>query len=582
MNLEAIYHKPKSNWAYAYDRDTIHLRIRTKKNNIEKVDVIYGDKYDWKQTKEQKAMVKMIGDSLFDYWHVAVQPRMRRMRYCFLLQNEKESLWLEEAGFTQLEPLNSDFMFDFPYINPIDVLTPPKWVKDAVFYQIFPDRFANGDPLNDPKGVLPWGEKPTRSNFFGGDLQGVIDHLDYLVELGITGIYFNPLFEATLNHKYDTIDYFKVDPQFGDTNIMKQLVIECHKRGIRVMLDVVFNHCGELFPPFIDVVEKGSISRYANWFHVNEWPITIKNGVTTYETFAYNAAMPKLNTEDPDLKAYLLEVARYWTKEIGIDGWRLDVANEVDHHFWREFRKTVKDINPDVYILGEIFHDSLPWLQGDQFDAVMNYPLTTIMIEFAVKGSIDGRTFADRYGTLFAGYPMQANEVAFNIIDSHDTPRLLHRCEGDKRKMKLASFLQFVLPGTPCIYYGDEIGMEGGPDPDCRKCMEWNEDKQDRDLFQHYKKLIELRKDYKVLRTGTIQFLSVNQGDQKLIIERCDEKDYILILLNASEDEESFFLNVNNKEFEDILTGEKLLANSGVTKVVLPSKGFSLLIGTKK
>ncbi|GIQ62169.1 hypothetical protein PACILC2_07370 [Paenibacillus cisolokensis] len=214
----------------------------------------------------------------------------------------------------------------------------------------------------------------------------MIDRLDYLTELGVNAIYFTPVFEATTNHKYDTSDYFRVDPHFGTNETLKTLVRECHARGIRVLLDAVFNHSGRQFAPFVDVIEKGEESLYKDWFHVRKWPLRIEDGVPTYETFAFEPIMPKLNTSNPEVRDYLLKVASYWMDEIGIDGWRLDVANEVDHQFWREFRQTVKKANPDAYILGEIMHDAMPWLQGDQFDAVMNYPFTNTVIDFSLRG----------------------------------------------------------------------------------------------------------------------------------------------------------------------------------------------------
>src|SRR5699024_5658775 len=209
---------------------------------------------------------------------------------------------------------------------------------------------------------------------------GIIKHLDYLVDLGINGIYFTPIFKAHSNHKYDTIDYMEIDPQFGDKSTFKELVKACHEKGIRIMLDAVFNHSGYYFSQFQDVLEKGENSKYKNWFHIKDFPIQT-DPVPNFDSFAFTSHMPKLNTEHPDVKQYLLDVATYWIKEFDIDGWRLDVANEVDHQFWREFRTAVKSVKQDVYILGEIWHDSMPWLQGDQFDAVMNYPFTNSAIE---------------------------------------------------------------------------------------------------------------------------------------------------------------------------------------------------------
>ena len=231
--------------------------------------------------------------------------------------------------------------------------------------------------------------------------------------------------------------------------------------------------------------------------------------------------MPKLNTEHPAVKQYLLEAARYWVEEIGIDGWRLDVANEVDHHFWREFRQTVKEVNPEAYILGEIWHDSMMWLEGDQFDAVMNYPFTNALLNYAAYGHIDGLAFANAIGTQLANYPQQVGEVAFNLLDSHDTPRLLTLCDGDERRMKLAALFQFTYPGAPCIYYGDEIGMSGeGGDPDRRQRMVWDEAGQNSELLHFYQTLIKLRKQHPSLRSMDIRFLHAKAKDAAIVYER--------------------------------------------------------------
>ncbi|KAF4324638.1 hypothetical protein G195_001969 [Phytophthora kernoviae 00238/432] len=445
-------------------------------------------------------------------------------------------------------------MFQFPYLHPGAVFTPPAWVKDAIFYQIFPERFANGNP-------------------------GVIDHLDYLEELGINAIYFTPIFEATTNHKYDTEDYLRVDRHFGDADTVKRLVELCHKRGIRVLLDAVFNHSGKTFAPFVDVQKYGEKSKYKDWFHVHEFPLDVKDGIPTYETFGFEAHMPKLNTENPEVKAYLLEVAEYWIKEVGTDGWRLDVADEVDNAFWQDFRKVVKAANPDAYILGEVWNESSSWLQGDQFDASMNYPFTEAVNRFFVKDAMHADQFANSIGRQLSRYPLQASEVAFNLLDSHDTPRLLTLCEGDQRKMKLAALFQFSYMGAPCIYYGDEIGLDGDHDPGCRKCMEWDEAKQDRELFTFYQKLIALRHAHPALRAeGSIRFLQAREGGSQLVMERQDDKERILILFNRSEETAIVELEAGTEDWTELF-GEnyRTAKEKGILAVELPAYGYAIL-----
>lgn len=579
MLLEAIYHRPKNSFAYAYDEKTVHLRIKTKRGDVERVEVIFGDKYDWNGTVQASLMSLFASDRLFDYWQVEVVPPHRRLRYSFGLSSQDETLWYTEKGFFESKPASPDGLFEFPFLNGIDVFTPPAWVKDAVFYQIFPERFANGDPSNDPDGVLAWTEgEPTPSNFYGGDLQGVIDHIDHLQQLGINAIYFTPLFKATTNHKYDTVDYMTVDPHFGDNAKLKDLVEVCHSKGIRVLLDAVFNHSGFYFPPFQDVLDKGKESKYIDWFYVREYPI-VTEPRPNYDTFAFEWRMPKLNTEHPEVKAYLLEVARYWIEEVGIDGWRLDVANEVDHAFWREFRQVVKKVNPEAYILGEIWHDSQPWLLGDQFDAVMNYPLTDAVLDFIAKDRIDAEQFANQINAVHAGYQQQVNEAAFNLLDSHDTPRLLTLCHGNKALMKLAALFQLTHSGTPCIYYGDEVGMAGGADPGCRKPMEWREDKQDRELFVFYQQLIALRKEHRALRDGHFRFLLAEKETKQVVYERQLEGESFVIALNASPAEQRLQLKMEHaeKSTKVLGTGHYEAISDDELSFALPAYGWTVL-----
>jgi len=543
MLKEAIYHRPKLNWSFAYDERTVVLRLRAKRGDAVRVEALHGDKFQPFAAMKTTAMTKAFSDELFDYWEVELQPAYRRLAYAFALtgaSGDGETLWFSEKGFSPAAPDEHFGLFEFPFLHRSELFRPPAWVKDAVFYQIFPERFANGDPSNDPEEVLPWGGKPEWYNYFGGDLQGVLDRLDHLSELGANAIYFTPLFQARTNHKYDTEDYLRVDRHFGDNELLKKLVDACHARGIRVMLDAVFNHAGGTFAPFLDVVEKGASSKYADWFHVRQFPLERIDGVPTYDAFSFEQHMPKLNTANPEVQDYLLGVARYWIEEVGIDGWRLDVANEVDHAFWRRFRDVVKTAKPDCYILGEMFHDAMMWLQGDQFDATMNYPFTGTVLDFVAREKLDARGFADAIQRQLASYPRQVNEAMFNLLDSHDTPRLLTICGEDARKLKLAVLFQLTFLGAPCIYYGDEVGMVGEGDPDCRRCMVWDPAAQDRELFAFYRDAIALRRAHAALRAGTIRFLLAEPGDGRVLYERAGDGERFAVALNRGDAEAAF------------------------------------------
>jgi cyclomaltodextrinase len=570
MLKEAIYHRPGNSFAYAYDEHTLHIRIRTKKGDVQKASLLYGDPYDWTKDGWQTSTSPMQlsgSDEWFDYYFIEIKPPYRRLRYGFILESQSETVYYTEKGFYDEAPLDDTaYYFCFPFLNAIDVFRAPSWVKDTVWYQIFPERFANGDSSIDPEGTLPWGsEEPMPANFFGGDFQGVIDHIDYLVKLGITGIYFTPIFRAKSNHKYDTIDYLEIDPQFGDKETFKKLVKVCHENGIKVMLDAVFNHSGFYFEPFQDVLANEENSRFRDWFHLREFPI-ITEPRPNYDTFAFEKSMPKLNTEHPEVREYLLKVARYWIEEFDIDGWRLDVANEVDHSFWRDFRKAVKSAKPEAYILGEIWHDSIGWLQGDQFDAVMNYPFTDAVLDFVAKEKIDAKTFTEKITAVMNMYPENVNEVAFNLLGSHDTARPLTFCNDNKDKLKLLFLLMLTFKGTPCIYYGDEIGMSGVRDPGCRACMEWDEKKQDLDLFGHVQALLSLRKEYPVLANeGSLKFL-FTEG-HSIAFERTSNEDSLLILLNAGEEESNISFEI--EENYELIFGAKCSRS-------LPAYGFSI------
>ncbi|WP_088013007.1 glycoside hydrolase family 13 protein [Gottfriedia acidiceleris] len=537
MLKQAIYHRPKNNYAYAYNNETLHIRLRTNKNDVTSVHLIHGDPYDWKDGAwviNKTEMIKSGSTELFDYWFIEIKPPFRRLRYGFEISSLEETVTYTERGFYDEIPTDDTaYYFCFPFLNEIDVFKAPSWAKETVWYQIFPERFANGDSSINPEGVLAWeSEEPSPNNFFGGDFEGVIQHLDHLVELGISGIYFTPIFKAYSNHKYDTIDYMEIDTQFGTKETFKRLVDECHKRNIKVMLDAVFNHSGYFFAPFQDVLKNQDKSEYKDWFHLKEFPV-VTDPMPNYDAFAFVPSMPKLNTEYPEVKSYLIEVGKYWTKEFKIDGWRLDVANEVDHAFWREFRKEIKAINPELYILGEIWHDSMPWLLGDQFDAVMNYPFTNGALDFFAKDKISAEKFTNIISEVLHSYPQNINEVAFNLLGSHDTPRVLTVCNENLDKLKLLYTFQLSFPGAACIYYGDEIGMTGKQDPDCRKCMIWDEERQNRKLFNFIRTLIKLRKIYKAIGSdGSFNFIEVNNEQNIIVYSKIFDNDTFIFILS--------------------------------------------------
>lgn len=573
MNRHAVYHRPKSNYCFAYDNNKVYIRLRAAKGDLSKAILIYCDKYEWDKKKECN-MELTCSDKDFDYYTAVIKAPNNRLSYYFALESKDERCCYTEWGVVKevKEDELLDHFFNLPYINNIDIHRVPEWVKDSIFYLIFPERFKNGDKSIDPKGVEEWGNAPKRDNYFGGDLKGITEKIDYLNDLGINAIYMTPIFKANTNHKYDTTDYMEIDPCFGDKDTLKKLVKEAHKRGIRVILDAVFNHCGYLFKPFQDVLEKGKDSKYYNWFHIRKWPL--EKNPPSYEAFAFEAHMPKINTENPEVKEYILGVARYWIEEADIDGWRLDVANEIDHEFWRDFRKVVKGTKEDAFIIGEIWHNSLPWLMGDQFDSIMNYPVTNACFKYFAYNNIDHIEFKELISNTTMRYTKQVNDVLFNLLDSHDTSRFLTKCSGDTRKLKLAAGFMLTFTGTPCIYYGTEVGMEGGDDPDCRKTMQWNEEKWDKDLFSFYKTLIALRKEHSALRRGGFEWIDTESDVVGYIRETEDEK--IVVIINNSDEIKKFELDNCANSCTDLLKNEEIILKEN--KINLMLKGYEIKV----
>ena len=488
-------------------------------------------------------MTKNMSDGISDFWQVTVTEPKRRLAYAFLVTDMLGIQKIHsDKGFFKVadaDLMDMNFYFRMPFFQTIDQYNAPKWVTDTVWYQIFPERFANGDVSNDPTGTKSWNstDHPGREDFYGGDLQGILDHLDHLQDLGVSGIYLNPIFQAPSNHKYDTQDYMTVDPHFGDAKLFKQLVQAAHERGIRVMLDAVFNHIGDKSMQWQDVLKNGQASPYANWFHIRKFPATYTPtdnfefaADATYDTFDYTPHMPKLNTSNPEVVDYLLNIATYWVKEFDIDAWRLDVANEIDHHFWRKFHDAMMALKPDFYILGEIWHTSQSWLVGDEFTAIMNYSYTGAILQYFLENE-SADTLVQKMSHQLMLYRDATNRMMFNTLDSHDTPRLMTLAHEDKQLAKSILAFTFMQPGVPSIYYGTEYGMTGENDPDDRKPMVWQPELQDHDLYDFMQKLVQVRRqNIAKLSDDKITFDVI--GDRQIRLTREDNQTRIVGVFN--------------------------------------------------
>ena len=555
MDFNAVYHQASDNYCYPLNNDELIINIKTG-YDVEAVSIILGDPFaagilgggeHWDGTEEPIIYKKRLKNQI--WWTTTVRPEFKRLKYYFKLQTAEESWFFFEDGFVSDEQMHlegrSRQCFVFPWMNPCDVPRTPAWVNDTVWYQIFPDRFCNGDHSIDPDNVVPWRDhgSVTNDECFGGDLAGITSKLDYLQNLGINGLYLTPINESPSNHKYDTTDYTKIDPRFGDEETLIHLVEEAHKRGIRVMLDGVFNHCGYYFAPWQDVLAKGPESKYYDWFMINEWPFD-RNGQAAKKkqiyTFAFYDGMPKINTNNPEVRKFFVDICANWVEHYGIDGIRLDVANEVSHRFCKELHERVKGINPDIYILGEIWHNALPWLRGDEFDAVMNYPLGQSIKDFWIDKSLTNEDFEYTINRCYTSYMQQTNDVLFNLLDSHDTKRLRSDVKNlDEYFAQLA--VLFAMPGSPCIYYGTEIAMEGSYDPDCRRCMPWMDIEAGKyaERSEIIATLIRLRRQEPLLKSRNFHFPDDYKDHKRVIqFQKVDFPDcYVEVLINCCEED---------------------------------------------
>lgn len=411
-------------------------------------------------------------------------------------------------------------------------LSPPDWASKSIFYQIFPDRFYNGTTANDPVGRVAWDAKPTYDNFYGGDLQGIIEKIPYLKDLGVTALYLNPIFTSPSNHKYNATDYLKIAPEFGDLWTFKKLIGELHKVGMKILIDGVFNHTGDTFWAFQDVLKRGEESRFKDWYYFKGYPVCQGNH-PNYECWWNFGSLPKLNHQNPEVVRYLLRVVAFWTS-IGIDGWRLDVPNEVPMDFWRIFRRLVKSINPEAFIIGEIWDAPQDWLRGDSCDAVMNYKWRDAVVRYFAQQCTSSEQFRSELFATRDHISWESILSAYNLLGSHDTPRFLTLCGEERRKLLAALAFQFTYPGIPALYYGDEIGLTGDKDPDCRKTMRWNEDEQDQVILEANRKLAKMREQYQSLQTGAYHELYV--GDNIFGYVRSGKKEQILVCINMSQE----------------------------------------------
>ena len=566
MKKEAVLHLNTEDFIYPIARNSLVVKLRTAKSDLLECQIVHFCRTK-PDVKNCRKLEKKYSDDLFDYYEVEVDfsKVARYQKYYFqLTDNEGKDEYYTATGFSKEEP--QDGYFEFLYANQGDVISYPEWAKGAVYYQIFPERFANGDTRNDPPNTQPWGTLPTRENYMGGDLKGVQDKIPYLRDLGIEVIYFNPIFEADFNHKNATTDYYKIDPIFGTNEEFGSLVKELHKAVIRVVLDGVFNHTGIHFKQFHDVIEKGAQSKYYGWFLPNkEKDITVTH--KDYECVGAYKYMPKLNSSNPQVRAFILDVMDFWIREYEIDGWRLDVADEVDSAVWQEARTILKEKYPDIILLGETWGYGGTLTTGKRLDSVMNYMFRDALRDYFGFEKISATEFDARINRMLALYKGETSDILYNLLDSHDTERFLFYCGNDVEKLKLAVAFQLMFKGAPAIYYGDEVGITGDNDPDCRKCMVWDEDKQNKELLDWYKTLIKLRKDHDCIKKGSYRTLECNKEDDLVMFERADDKEKIRVIIYKGTSEK--VVKVEGLEGGIDLISDKTLATDPDGKIAI-------------
>lgn len=483
-----------SEYAFALDDTHYIFRLRTGKGEAESVRFYYADRAVM-TPKLQFAplpMEKFRTDRYFDWYEIRLETRFERIAYYFELQNGVETLFYygdcyEMAG----TPTRADY-FQLPFNHRADRFAAPAWTRDAVVYNIFPDSFAAGMRL------APNGAPPCR----GGTVRGVTENLDYIASLGFNCIYLNPIFAARSYHRYDTLDYYRIDPHMGAEDDLRDLVRRAHALGIRVILDGVFNHVSSDHPFFRDVLENGRASRYYSCFYaLPETPrLPAAGELPGYTCFSYVADMPKTNTADPFLRQYFCDVGAYWVRKFDVDGWRLDVANELDDGFLRAFRASVKAAKSDALIVGEVWENAAHYLGGDMLDSAMNYDFRRYCRRFFAEQTVDAETFDTNVSTLLLRYNENALFAQLNLLDSHDVSRFLSLCGGKTERMELAVLLQMTFPGMPCVFYGDEKGLCGESEPEYRRPMAWDASSP---LEEVYRRMIALRKTHPALRYGS-------------------------------------------------------------------------------
>ncbi len=557
INLAAIYHMPMLEYRHTLPDGRVCLRLRTARGDFDRAVALATCNY-WPDAFERAVhlpMERAYRDGLYDYYQAVFRPEDPRVKYVFELHQGDVRVLYDCLGPRMGPDAKPDLdeAFVLAYAYPADPM--PEWARGSVGYQIFPDRFRRAGAPEE--GLEPWtGDRYESEYRFGGNLKGVTEAVPYLHELGVEFLYTCPIFLSDSAHRYNTFDYYQIDPLLGDTDDLKALCEALHRHGMKLVLDGVFNHSGTGFAPFRDAAENGADSPYRDWFFFDP---SVTNG---YRSFGFTQYMPKLNLRNETCAQYFLDVGEYWLREVGIDGWRLDVSPEVCPDFWRRYRAMMKRVKPDSLMVAECWDDSREWLTvGDQFDTTMHYVLSRCIWGRFAEHRLSLTEFDERINRAAMLYPRRTQDVLWTFLGSHDTPRFRTRAGGDAAMLRAASFFQMTQPGAPVIYYGDELGMEGGGDPDCRRPMRWD-DVDGNEMLAHYRRLTHLRREHESLRLGELRTHRVLKDDMYAYL-RLGDRENALVVLNATDEPQREYLPLpealaGRGSLEDAYSGKRL------------------------
>ena len=558
MNKSAILHIPQSQFAFANSEYTLTIRLRAGKDDLTACTLFYGDRACY-QTPVQfyPLPMKLVSkDELFDYYEVTFDSPYNRVCYYFKLETEEEWTYYYADLFRKEMPeiVINDVMiegrseyYQYPFILREEILDVPQWFKNAVVYNIFPDSFASEKEKLERAGTdITLENGVVSKSRLGGTIKGITANLDYIQKLGFTCIYLNPIFVAGEYHKYDILDYYHIDPCLGSNEDFKELVNTLHEKNMHIIIDGVFNHCSWYFFAFEDVVKNGEASKYKDWFYDLKFPVIRpeENEIPSYACFAYERKMPKLNTSNKEVQQYFAEVGSYWIREFQIDGWRLDVANEIDRDFWRTFRNAAKEENPEIVLIGEVWENSETWLRGDAFDSTMNYDFRKHCRDFFALGKTDAFEFAGYISQMLLRYPTNISLGQLNLLDSHDVPRFLSLCGEDIRRWKLAYLCLMLFPGVPSLFYGDEKSIAGIAESEYRRAMPWQ--LVDEKMLTFIKSIIEIRKGY-IDANEQLDVVEDKSNSRIYSFQRTGDKDKLYVCLNAGEYSENIELPLIRK-----------------------------------